>query len=1030
MSGKRSWRGLGGRAVASSSLLILIALFTASPAVAAKPRSAKAPASLWGVEIDNGSYRLLDKGMVQRLRRSGATLVASPGRLTAARRSKLASLARRKKLSFFAPRRVRGAATLSRATADVVVVRAFTARAFQRLAAANGTTRVAGIVDLTAESYGDAEWQAAVAAAEESDTLDMIVRPSGAGAKRALKSYLGDVSEATKSSPVDTAPTDTPETDPVFDTLLSPPLPCVVNCSDRTAPSQPGNLRATATTRTSVSLAWDASTDNRKVTGYVVFRNGAQVASTSQRTATVSSLACGTTYEFAVEARDAANNASTRARLYVTTSACPDTQPPSVPQGMAFTGWTQTTVTVSWNASTDNVGVAGYRLYRDGQQVATTQGTSYTFTGLTCGRAYEFSLSAYDAAGNASNRLEAAGTRSTSACDPAPDTQPPTAPTNLWRNGGSTTSVGISWTASSDNVGVTGYRVYRDGTLVASPTGTSQAVTGLACGTSYVFGVEARDAAGNTSPRSTLTAATDACAPTTDTQAPSTPTGMAFGTTTQTSVAVSWNASTDNVGVAGYRLYRNGTVVGTTQNLNYTYTGLSCGTSYTLALEAYDAAGNASNRAEATGTATTQACDPDPAPDPQPEPEPDPNPGTASVFVATNGSDGNPCSSSAPCASFDRAYRVAQPGAVVQVAGGTYAAQRIMAVTSRSGPNVVFQPAAGARVVLDGLAFGTGSDRYAGPDFVTVRNMETTYRTAEPGAGNQRAIYIGPGSTNIRLENMDAGSVDTWFADQVTIKGGDFGPCHAVWGSNVCANNKFDVTSNVLIDGATFHDLRFDETCFTVSGADCHWECMYINSSNNFTVRNSKFRGCAIFDIFATISGPDAARVGHRNLRIENNWFAAPWTEGPNNSGQPARSTAVALAWCGNSSLGYRDVTVAFNSFQRNANLFVDRAPGCQFQNTRVVGNLMMRGRCEPDFVYSHNLLTTAAAGSTCSATDRLIGDTLPYVNGSSQTSAMDYHLAGASMADDYVPASVGCPATDIDGTARGTQCTAGSDER
>ena len=68
----------------------------------------------------------------------------------------------------------------------------------------------------------------------------------------------------------------------------------------------------------------------------------------------------------------------------------------------------------------------------------------------------------------------------------------------------------------------------------------------------------------------------------------------------------------------------------------------------------------------------------------------------------------------------------------------------------------MFRPAAGARVVLGGLSFG-GSDA-SRPDFVTVRDMETTYKGSSPGAGNQQGVHVGPGSTYITLENLDAGS--------------------------------------------------------------------------------------------------------------------------------------------------------------------------------------------------------------------------------------------------------------------------------
>ena len=106
--------------------------------------------------------------------------------------------------------------------------------------------------------------------------------------------------------------------------------------------------------------------------------------------------------------------------------------------------------------------------------------------------------------------------------------------------------------------------------------------------------------------------------------------GHGLERTTQTTIGVRWNAATDNRGVVGYRLYRNNVAVGTTTNLSYTVSGLECGTGYTIGLTAYDAAGNESIRAEATGTTSTQPCA-EPEPEPEPEPDsllgPDPLPG-------------------------------------------------------------------------------------------------------------------------------------------------------------------------------------------------------------------------------------------------------------------------------------------------------------------------------------------------------------------------------------------------------------------
>ena len=409
----------------------------------------------------------------------------------------------------------------------------------------------------------------------------------------------------------------------------------------------------------------------------------------------------------------------------------------------------------------------------------------------------------------------------------------------------------------------------------------------------------------------------------------------------------------------------------------------------------------------------------------------------ASVFVAPNGSDARSCKSrKVACATFNRAYRVARPGQVVEVAGGRYRSQRIVAASGKRAPNIVFRPARGARVVLQGLSFGSGGDAAFGPRNITMRGMSTARKGSAPGARNRHGIFVGPGSRAIRLVRMRAGSVDTWLADRVTVLGGSYGPCDAVWGaSNVCGNNKIDVSTNVLVQGATFHDLRFDATCFP-SGADCHWECMYVNGGKNVTIRSSKFRDCALFDIFATISGPDAGRIGHRNLTIENNWFDTPWDE--NRSGPPrrARPSAVSLAWCQNSPNGYRGVRIRFNSFHRNTGIALDGNTSCTFENVRVTGNLLMYpGSCARNVSYGYNLWGTAWRRGRCAGTDRIGGQTFAYKNPSSGRE-FDFHLVKGrkTKADNAVPRTVagGCPRRDVDGQRRPLQprCDAGSDER
>ncbi|CCK24775.1 hypothetical protein BN159_0396 [Streptomyces davaonensis JCM 4913] len=198
-------------------------------------------------------------------------------------------------------------------------------------------------------------------------------------------------------------------------------------------------------------------------------------------------------------------------RAYELTAGTPgDTQAPTVPDGLRSTGTTASSVSLAWNASSDDTGVTGYDVYRDGTKVSTVTGTSTTVSGLSASTSYSFTVRARDAAGNvsaASNTLPV----TTSADSGGTDTQAPSAPSGLYSPSKTSSSVSLAWNASSDNVGVTGYDVYRGTTKVSTVTGTSATVSGLSASTAYSFTVKARDAAGNVSASSnSVSVTTDA----------------------------------------------------------------------------------------------------------------------------------------------------------------------------------------------------------------------------------------------------------------------------------------------------------------------------------------------------------------------------------------------------------------------------------------------------------------------------------------------------------------------------------------
>ncbi|WP_407525381.1 fibronectin type III domain-containing protein [Lacibacter sp. MH-610] len=360
---------------------------------------------------------------------------------------------------------------------------------------------------------------------------------------------------------------------------------------DTQAPSAPTNLSVANLAQSSLTLNWTASTDNIAVTGYDVYRNGVKIntAPVTATTFNVTGLSAATAYQFYVNARDAAGNTSSNSNTVNVTT--PDTQAPTAPSGLTASNIAQSSLTLTWSAATDNVAVTGYDVYQNGVKInaGPVPLTTFNVTGLTASTAYQFYITAGDAAGNTSVNSGAINVTTAS----IPDTEPPTAPSDLNASVVTQSSLTLNWTASTDNVGVTGYDVYQNSIKInTSPvTTTSFNVTGLAAVTTYSYFVQARDAAGNTSaPGNNLIVTTP------DTQSPTAPAGLTSSNITASSVTLNWSAATDNVSVTGYDVYQNGIKINPLPVAQTTFnvTGLITATSYSFYVRALDGAGNIS----------------------------------------------------------------------------------------------------------------------------------------------------------------------------------------------------------------------------------------------------------------------------------------------------------------------------------------------------------------------------------------------------------------------------------------------------
>jgi chitodextrinase len=376
--------------------------------------------------------------------------------------------------------------------------------------------------------------------------------------------------------------------------------------SGSTAPSAPPNLHTASVDDSTIVLRWDSSTAANGMAGYQIFRDGAKIGEgpgvhgglTNQWTDR--NADCGAQYRYAVAGVDTKGTLGPKAELSVSTPAC-ETPPPGDNTPPPPDDTTPPPPDDTTPPPPDD----------------TTPPPPDDTT------------------------------------PPPSDSADPTAPPNLHTFSVSGTTVVLRWDSSAADNGMAGYQIFRDGKKIGEGPGVHGGLTNqwtdrnATCDTRYRYAVAGVDTKGNLGPKSELIVSTSDCEstpppsggttpppsggttpppsggttpppPPSDTTAPSTPTNVAASTRTETSIALAWKGSTDDVGVTGYGLYLNGSRVSTSSTTTGIFSGLKCGTNYTLAVDAVDAKGNRSQ--QAVLMVATSACPQAPPPPPPPPP--------------------------------------------------------------------------------------------------------------------------------------------------------------------------------------------------------------------------------------------------------------------------------------------------------------------------------------------------------------------------------------------------------------------------
>jgi fibronectin type 3 domain-containing protein len=347
------------------------------------------------------------------------------------------------------------------------------------------------------------------------------------------------------------------------------------------APTAPV-LSGVATADATVQLTWTRPSAQNGIAGYRVVRDGklvARLVGAATRSYVDVAVKQGHTYTYRVMTEDKAGLQSVASNAVRLTVA--DITPPSAPPSLHATQ-VGSSVELSWGASSDNLGVTAYRILRAGKHYAQVDGATLSFSdaAVTVGKTYNYRVVALDAAGNSS---------AASPLGQVTIVAKPGAPSGLLASLAAGPAVALSWGAAGGVVA--GYVVLRDDSPLTSTSGTSYTDASVTQGATYTYTVEAANAAGVGAPSNAQTISVP------DTTPPSAPSHVAAQAEGPNEVDLTWQASSDNLGVVAYDVYRNNVLIGSADGAATRYRDLTTRAlvDYTYTLRARDAAGNASD---------------------------------------------------------------------------------------------------------------------------------------------------------------------------------------------------------------------------------------------------------------------------------------------------------------------------------------------------------------------------------------------------------------------------------------------------